>query len=345
MTGTVDLGRRGPVPKAFDIRMNLQIKSMEPNTEYAPLTFSIPVRRILETIWKQKWKVASLAAVVGVALILAKLLLAPTYTATAIVQAGLLDRDLLEQDPSTTDTDLARLRPPVVTDLSNLESQETRLLASEGLARAAVVRLGLDQVQQETKIAQALGMIGRVLPVQYTAPGKADIATQKFMQTLEVRNEPRSNLIRISATAESPEEAARMANAVVAEYVHYRKAQMLALRKSRAAALIADLAVVYGDNHPNILRARETLGRTDAALEAHRVAPPPSEAELAATGYIMPARPDSTPSGLSLNAMIFVSLLVGLVVGVASVLIRAFFFGRNDWNPTLPEHGSRRPLL
>lgn len=318
---------------------------MEPNSEHVPLTFAIPVRRILETIWKRKWKVASIAVGVSIALILGRLLLAPSYTATAIVQAGLLDRDLLEQDPSTTDTDLARLRPPVMTDLSNLESQEARLLASEGLARAAVVRLGLDKTEQESKIALALGMIGRVLPVQYTVPGKADLATQKFMLTLEVRNEPRSNLIRISATGESPEEAARMANAVVAEYVHYRKAQMLALRKSRAAALIADLAVVYGENHPTIMRAKETLGRTDAALEAHRVSPPPSDAELAATGYIMPARPDSTPSGLSLNAMIFVSLLIGLIVGVAYVLVGAFFFESKDWNPNLPDLGGRRPSL
>jgi uncharacterized protein involved in exopolysaccharide biosynthesis len=334
------------MPEASESIMNLQIKSVEKNAEALPLTFSIPVRRILEAIWESRKTVAWIAGAVSIALILAKLVMAPSYTATAVLQVGLLDRDLLEQDSSfINEPNVARLRSPVMTDLSNLESQETRLLASEGLARSVVVRLGLDQAQSESKLSLLLGAMAYVLPVQYTAPGRADLATQKFMSTIDVRNEPRSNLIRVSVTADSPEEAARLANAVVAEYVHYRKAQMLALRKSRAAALISDLAVVYGPNHPNILRAMETRANTEAALEAHTRAPTTTEAELASLGYIMPARPDSTPTGLTLKAMILIAILAGLILGVIYVLLDTFLLRGEEWLPQLPKWIGKRPVL
>ena len=289
---------------------------------------------------------AWIAGVVSIALVLSKLVMSPSYTATAVLQVGLLDRDLLEQDSSlTNEPNVARLRSPVMTDLSNLENQETRLLASEGLARSVVIRLGLDKAQSKSKLSLLLGIMSYVLPVQYTAPGKADLATQKFMSTIDVRNEPRSNLIRVAVTADSPEEAARLANAVVAEYVHYRKVQMLALRKSRAAALITDLAVVYGPNHPNILRAMETRANTEAALEAHTRAPTMTEAELAALGYIMPARPNSTPTGVTLKAMVLIAIVAGLMLGVIYVLLDTFLLQEKGWRPHLPKWIGKLPVL
>jgi uncharacterized protein involved in exopolysaccharide biosynthesis len=170
-----------------------------------------------------------------------------------------------------------------------------------------------------------MSAVAAYLPQRFAKIDLADVAARGLLSNLVVRNEPRSNLIAVTYTATTPDEAARIANAVVGEHVHARRIQSLAARVATARSLVTDLSATYGAKHHLMGRANDALVQAESALEKIKKAQPPTDVELAATGFIVPARAETTPTGLPLSSVVGLAAVAGFVIALLYVSIAEFF--------------------
>src|SRR5437868_1095786 len=73
-----------------------------------------------------------------------------------------------------------------------------------------------------------------------------DRAVNELLRRISVTAQPRSYVISIAATAEQPEHATTLVNAVVSAYLQSRMLQEL----SAAENEMKQAAAIYGDRHP-----------------------------------------------------------------------------------------------
>ncbi len=263
----------------------------------------------LSTLWRRKNIIAGIcAAAIGLAL-MPKVLLGPQYAATALVQLDLGSQDAPGHTPPTT-----------AIDGGTLVETQTSLIESRAMARQVVERLGLDESESQSQIRTLIrNLIGHFNSA--AGQSRVDVATERLMSNLKITSKPRSYLITVTHTAPTPQQAARVANAVVSEYMHYRAVQTLADRVAFAQRALTDLVGTYGVKHPMVMRAEANL-----ALERSRIAAEEEKAdlmsdrELAETGKVVPAQAITIPIGAKTSTILLLAFLGGLVGGTALVL-------------------------
>lgn len=167
---------------------------------------------IIGTLWARRGLIL-LTAVLGLVLaILGSLLIAPKYVSTAQLFIDPRDLRVLQNDvsPNTVGSD-----PTSITGY--LESQ-ARVIASDSIKSRVVERLGLDR-DPDFGGASA-GFLSRLLGTDTGPSPKATLyALAALDRTVSVRRGERTFVIDISATAQDPDKAAKIANALAEAYL------------------------------------------------------------------------------------------------------------------------------
>lgn len=167
---------------------------------------------IIGTLWARR-ELILLMAVLGLALaILAGLLMTPKYVSTAQLFIDPRDLRVLQNDvsPNTVGSD-----PTSITGY--LESQ-ARVIASDSIKSRVVERLNLDR-DPDFGGASA-GFLSRLLGTDTGPSPKATLyALAALDRTVGVRRGERTFVIDISATAQDPDKAAKIANALAEAYL------------------------------------------------------------------------------------------------------------------------------
>jgi uncharacterized protein involved in exopolysaccharide biosynthesis len=298
--------------------MNTHVKQFSKDEESISANPGLPLAQIMLAVVARRWSILAIVLAATIVGLVIGLMKAPVYSATAVVQVGLAERE----SPASVEQGSAPTPLPI--ELLDREIQEARLLQSESLAHQVVVRLGMDQAKSASLLGSVMSAVAAYLPQRSAKVDLADVATRGLLSNLVVRNEPRSNLIAVTYTANSPDEAARLANAVVAEHIHARRTQILAARVANARSLVKDLSATYGAKHHLMGRANDAVVQAEGALERIQKAPPPTEAELAATGFVLPARAETTPMGLPLSSVVGLAAVAGVVLALLYVLTTEF---------------------
>jgi Mrp family chromosome partitioning ATPase len=127
------------------------------------------------------------------------------------------------------------------------------------------------------------------------------------MRDLKVANDPKSYLINVSYTSNSPELSARIANAFAEEYLRSRS-------ETAARREFAGIAATYGPKHPILLSAQAKL---DEILSEPRIGD--------GVQFLLRAEPTTLPSGPNRRVILSLTLLGAFTAGslVALLLERA----------------------
>ena len=199
------------------------------------------VLRILALLWRRRYFVAAFCAVGVVVAGLVAISMDNRYTAEVVVQAR-----FPRQDPQH--------QSGVSLDAASVIQTEINLIRSREIAEGVVARLGL---AKDPNFAEHSSLLNRALALitfWHSRPSFSAISliADKLLENLDVTNDPKSLLIRISYTSTSPEQSARIANAFAEEYLRVRE-------EKAAQQHLADLAAIYGPKHPSVLKAQSQL--------------------------------------------------------------------------------------
>lgn len=177
--------------------------------EFARLADPIWIAR---TLWARRGLILLMAVLGFVLAVLASLLMAPKYVSTAQLFIDPRDLRVLQNDvsPNTVGSD-----PTSITGY--LESQ-ARVIASDSIKSRVVERLNLDR-DPDFGGASA-GFLSRLLGTDTGPSPKATLyALAALDRTVAVRRGERTFVIDISATAQDPDKAAKIANALAEAYL------------------------------------------------------------------------------------------------------------------------------
>ncbi|WP_199086487.1 exopolysaccharide transport family protein [Bosea sp. ASV33] len=167
---------------------------------------------IVGTLWARRGLILLMAVLGLVLAIFGSLLIAPKYVSTAQLFIDPRDLRVLQNDvsPNTVGSD-----PTSITGY--LESQ-ARVIASDSIKSRVVERLGLDR-DPDFGGASA-GFLSRLLGTDTGLSPKATLyALAALDRTVSVRRGERTFVIDISATAQDPDKAAKIANALAEAYL------------------------------------------------------------------------------------------------------------------------------
>ena len=249
--------------------------------------------RILSRLWRLRYLLAAFCAVgVMVAGLVARSI-PNSYTSEAVVQAK-----LPRQDPQS--------RSDVSLDAVSVVQTETNLVRSRDIAESVVARLGL---AKDPNFAEQSSLLNRLLTLitfwhsSNSSANANSLIAAKLLKNLDVSNDPKSLLIRISYTSTSPEQSARIANAFAEEYLRTRQ-------QKAAQQRLADLAATYGPKHPSVLKAQAQLEEVSKA---------PTVTDKAQ--ILVWASPPILPSGPQRHLIVAVAFICSFAAGVVLVLI------------------------
>src|SRR5262249_45355241 len=170
---------------------------------------------------------------------LALVLMGPRYTAEAMIEFGFNRKGAAFETKAQEST--------ATLDATVLVDSAARVLRSRPIAGAVVTRLELDKDPRYTRnplLLQALAFVRAVLDLPQAESTPHDRAVNALLRRMSVTAQPRSYVISIAATAEQPERARALANAVASAYLQSRMLSAAENEMKQAAA-------VYGVRHPN----------------------------------------------------------------------------------------------
>jgi hypothetical protein len=267
--------------------------------------------RALSSI-RRDWRV--IAALVALTLLLACAiipLMPRQYSATALVY------------PKLYSAELGRLAPMGSVDAASLVTSEARLIVSDAVLQGAVKRLGLhpdfEAGGSGSWTSTGLDWIRDMLLPETRNYSLFDGRVAMLRNKVEVMRDTRSYLIALSFTARSPDEAAKVVNAIALQYV---KDKELDRRQSMVAAAELELSrqlANYGERHPKVLQLADEV---DSARAALKEAPSTEGAhDSIVTGesvkLAIPNRTPTSPKGFVILGMSFMlSLLAGISLAV-----------------------------
>lgn len=299
------------------------------------------MRELLFSVLRRRRKLIACAVIATVAVSMLIILLSrPRYTATAIIQTDLSDKNA------------GKSALTAVVDAGALVENHALLLESPLLARRVARRLGLDHPQHKPESDLATSFVriklsGPDIAVQATfflrkllgitaqttsvlrqlvgrgseSPSQLDRAAQALMRNLKVERGPRSYLLTVAYTGASPREAAQIANAFVDEYLRVRLLTELSDRQSAEQQALTDLQATYGPKHPRVKRAEARLALA-ASSQARAVAEDGIDAlHLDAGGRVMRAQEVTIPVGPRARAIIGLGALLGPLLGLGLALV------------------------
>jgi capsular exopolysaccharide synthesis family protein len=341
----------------------------------------------LRSLWNHKLLIAlALSGALLLALLMLVLmgpryagLLVPKYTGEALIQFN-FSREVVDTG--------AKIQPVASVEAVALVDSAARMIRSRATASAVVARLGLSKDPELGRqsavwttvstvpsalgldwmrlaaIRQALGLEWVTLSVVRSAlglgsasPSPHDLAVKELMRRVTVTNDPRSYLISVAATAETPERAAKLANAVALEYLRGQLLQKLTDAQVTVEHEMAAISSVFGSNHPNYGRGRARLDELQARLRTLRDGSSDDDAiKLAAGPWLLAAEKVVVPSSPSMKLILGVPVGLALVAGIwlAVMLDRRGLRSERDVNsglglpcigfvPQLPRTGRTRP--
>jgi Mrp family chromosome partitioning ATPase len=253
------------------------------------------VFRILVLLWRGRYFVAAFCAVGVVLAGFAAMFMANWYTSEVVVQAR-----LPRQDPQR--------QSDVYLDAASVLLTEVNAIRSREIAEGVAARLGL---AKDPNFAEHSSLFNRALALttfwhsrpSFSNASANSLIAVRLLENLDVTNEPKSLLIRISYTSTSPEQSARISNAFAEEYLRTQE-QKAAQRR------LSDLAAIYGPKHPKVLEAQSQL---EEAMRATNIS---DSAQILAW-----ASPPVLPSGPNRHLIVAVAFVSSLAAGIVLVLI------------------------
>jgi Mrp family chromosome partitioning ATPase len=270
---------------------------------------------ILSLLWRRRYFVAAFCAVGVVVAGLVAIFMPSWYTSEVVVQARLPRQD--PQLQSNISLDAASV---IQTEVSLLRSRETaeRVVGRLGLAKdpnfaeyRSLLNRALAFLAKDLNFAEYSSLLNRTLALttfwrsrpSFSNSSANTLIAARLLQNLDVTNDPKSLLIRISYTSTSPEQSARIANAFAEAYLHIRE-------EKAAQQRLADLAATYGPKHPSVLKAQSQLE------EAQRATSVSDNAQILAW-----ASPPLLPSGPNRRFIVAVAFICSFAAGIVLVLI------------------------
>jgi Mrp family chromosome partitioning ATPase len=267
------------------------------------------ITALLAALWRRKGLIAGFC---GAALIVAGVAMAfldNRYTAEVLIQTSLAREDQKPQSSATTTSS-----PAIVIDAASMIETEVRIIRSSMIAKHVVDRLELAQdprfaireslaTQARNWLRSALPWLDSLIPPP-SPPSAEDLIAAALMRDLKIVNDPKSQLINISYTSNSPELSARIANAIAEEYLRVRG-------EAAARREFAGIAASYGPRHPILLNAQVKL---DEALSQPRIGD--------SAQFMMRAEPITLPAGPNRKVILSLTLLGAFAVsGVVALLL------------------------
>jgi polysaccharide biosynthesis transport protein len=181
-----------------------------------PREDAVDLRIILVSV-ARVWKVAALAFLITLPIALGGALLVPArYVASTKILLENRRPPVLQQQSLVGD--------PVL-DLPAVETQ-IEVLSAAPLAKAVVLELGLDKIEQpgwldgfKEALRTALQGIGLLSVPEVGRPSPADTATKSLLKNLSVTRIGRTFVLNISYRSKSPSEAIRVVDSLSRQYI------------------------------------------------------------------------------------------------------------------------------
>jgi uncharacterized protein involved in exopolysaccharide biosynthesis len=215
----------------------------------------------LHALWREKVLIAALVAASLIAAAIALVFIQPRYSAETVVQFDFGD------DAKET-SDGARNPPVASVDAAVLVEGGARLIASRKTAAAVVDRLHLDtdsKFLRKPILLESLSAIRATFGLERSPElSNRELAINEVLRHVAVKSQPRSYLISILATDNSPTRAATLANAVATEYMRGQVELRLTKALAAAEAEMSRVSSIYGEEHPTFVRTQALLKQLQA---------------------------------------------------------------------------------
>jgi uncharacterized protein involved in exopolysaccharide biosynthesis len=294
-----------PLKLDHEKRSDFQFERSDYRAHYEDLT-----TRTLSSISQRKWLIASLVTVVLALACIAIPVLPRRYTAEALIYPNLFSRELKrEQD---------RVVPLASVDAAAIVTGEARMIRSDAFLRAVAKRLG--PVPEATGslswAAQSMDWLRATLLPQTRSHSPFDRAVSMLRNKVAVINDTRSYIISISFTAPSPDEAARVVNAFLHQYLRDKAIQHGLDRVNSAGAELQQQLAIYGDKHPKTLHAMAELDAARTAFEAVTSPQDHAQDEIVTDQSVSLAVPNQTPTSPNGFVILGFSFLSALLAGI-----------------------------
>ena len=192
-----------------------------------------------------------------------------------------------------------------ITVADSVIQTEINFIRSRDIAEDVVTRLGLANDPNTVEHPSMLRRARALITFWHSRPSSSATSriAAELLNQLDVTNDPKSLLIRVSYTSTSPEQSARIANAFAQAYLRTRA-------EKSAQQTLADLAATYGPKHPRVLKAQAQL---EDALRSPIVS---DSAQILAW-----ASPPVSPSGPNRRLIVAVSFICSFAAGTILALI------------------------
>lgn len=286
------------------------------------------VYKTLAILWSRRWLIAFVlltALMLEAAVLVAS---GPRYTGEAILQIS-FTREETASGPKNQST--------AALDAGTVVDSVARLVRARAVASAAVDQLALDQDPSFTSQSLPWRIVSSIrakLGLEEPVSSKHDLAVARLMRRVNVTSDPRSYLISVSVTSSDPVRSAKLANAVVIEYMRSQLLQQVSEAYASAEREMIQVSVAYGRRHPAYLSSRTRLEALGARLEELRHRTPDRElARLVVGQTLWPAEPVFVPSGPNIIIVVGVSTAVALVAAIWLALLMGFPRTRESFYP------------
>jgi len=294
-----------PLKFEHEKRPDFQFDHSDYRAHYEDLT-----TRTLSSIRQRKGLIVS---IVTIAIALACMIipvLPRRYTAEALIYPNLFSREAGK-------TEQEKLVALASVDAAAIVTGEARLLRSDAFLRAVAKRLGQvpEAAMSHSWVMENLDWLRATLLPETRSHSPFDRTVATLRNKVAVMNDTRSYLISISFTAPSPDEAARVVNAFLIQYLRDKALQRQRDNVNSAEANLQQELSVYGERHPRVLRAASELAAARVALEA-AINPEADQAEIANGPSVRVAVPNQTPTSPNGFVILGLSFLSALLAGI-----------------------------
>jgi uncharacterized protein involved in exopolysaccharide biosynthesis len=294
-------------PLKFDQekRPNFQFERSDYRTHYEDLA-----AHTLASIVRRKGLIASVV-VLALALACVIIPIMPRkYSAEALIYPNLFSREQGREE--------GKVVALASVDAAAFVTGEARLIRSEAFLRAVAKRLGQDPEATKSRwwAAQSLDWVRATFLPETRNHSPFDRTVAMLRKKVAVMNDTRSYLISVSFMAPSADEAARVVNAFLIEYVRNKAIQRRLENVKSAEAQLGQQLAVYGDKHPKALNAMAELGAARAALEAEMNPQDGGQDEFASDQSVKLAVPNQTPTSPNGFVILGLSFFSALLAGI-----------------------------
>ena len=233
------------------------------------------------------------------------------YSAEALIYPNLFSREQGRREQE-------RMVALASVDAVAIVNGEARLIRSDAFLRAVAKRLGhVPEASMSREWAmQSLDWLRATLLPQIRSHSPFDRMVAMLRDKVAVMNDTRSYIISISFTAPSPDEAARVVNAFLIQYLRDKAIQRGLERVNSAGAELQQQQAIYGDKHPKVLHAMAELQAARAAFEAMMSPQDGAQDEIAGDQSISLAVPNQTPTSPNGFVIFGLCLLSALLAGI-----------------------------